>query len=121
MALPERLALLWGGSFFAGSLAQLLARLSGFPVVVVLLASGLVVGEAGLGLIHPSMLGQGLEPLVGLLVCLVLFDGGLNLRLAGRTLQRSLLQLVLVRSLLGFAGAPFTADSERHVSVWRRP
>lgn len=107
--MPDRLALLWGGSFFAGSLAQLLARLSGLPVVVLLLASGLLVGEAGLGLIHPSLLGQGLEPLVGLLVCLVLFDGGLNLRLASRTLQRSLLQLVLVRSLLGFAGAVWLA------------
>lgn len=105
MPLPDRLALLWGGCFFAGSLAQLTARLTGLPVVVLLLASGLVVGEAGLGLIHPSLLGPGLETLVGLLVCLVLFDGGLNLRLAGRTLQRSLLQLVLVRSLLGFAGA----------------
>ncbi|MEI8251557.1 MAG: cation:proton antiporter [Synechococcus sp. ELA057] len=109
MATPERLALLWGGSFFAGSLAQLVARLSGIPVVVLLLASGLLVGEAGLGLIHPSLLGQGLEPLVGLLVCLVLFDGGLNLRLASRTLQRSLLQLVLVRSLLGFAGGALLA------------
>ena len=47
MALPERLALLWGGSFFAGSLAQLLARLSGFPVVVLLLASAVLL------VVHP--------------------------------------------------------------------
>ena len=46
---------------------------------------------------------QGLIIAIGLLVCLVLFDGGLNLRLAGPTLQRSVLQLVLVRSLLGLA------------------
>lgn len=109
MDLPDRLALLWGASFFAGALAQLLARLSGLPVVVLLLASGLLGGEAGLGLIHPSLLGRSLEPLVGLLVCLVLFDGGLNLRLAGPTLQRSVLQLVLVRSLVGFACAALLA------------
>lgn len=109
MAAPDRLALLWGSSFFAGSLAQLAARVTGLPVVVLLLAVGLLTGEAGLGWIHPSQLGLGLDPLVGLLVCLVLFDGGLNLRLVGRTLQRSLLQLVLVRSLLGFGCAALLA------------
>lgn len=107
----DRLALLWGASFFAGSLAQLLGRLSGLPIVVLLLASGLLAGECGLGLIQPSLLGRSLEPLVGLLVCLVLFDGGLNLRLAGPTLQRSVVQLVLVRSLLGFGCAALLAHA----------
>jgi len=108
--LPDRLALLWGASFFSGSLAQLLGRLTGLPIVLLLLASGLLSGEAGLGLIQPSLLGRSLEPLVGLLVCLVLFDGGLNLRLAGPTLQRSVLQLVVVRSLVGFACAALLAQ-----------
>ena len=102
--LQGRLALIWGVSFFAGSLGQLLARLSGLPAVVLLLATGLLLGHAGIGWIQPDQLGSGLEPLVGLLVSLVLFDGGLNLRLAGRDLQRSVLQLVLVRSVLGLAG-----------------
>ncbi len=102
--LQGRLALIWGVSFFSGSLAQLAARLSGLPAVVVLLATGLLLGRAGFGWIQPDQLGRGLEPLVGLLVSLVLFDGGLNLRLAGRDLQRSVLQLVLVRSVLGLAG-----------------
>jgi NhaP-type Na+/H+ or K+/H+ antiporter len=102
--LQGRLALIWGVSFFSGSLGQLLARLSGLPAVVLLLATGLLLGHAGLGWIQPDRLGSGLEPLVGLLVSLVLFDGGLNLRLAGRDLQRSVLQLVLVRSVLGLAG-----------------
>lgn len=111
MDLPDRLALLWGGAFFTGALAQLLGRLTGLPIVVLLLGSGLLVGECGLGLIQPSLLGRSLEPLVGLLVCLVLFDGGLNLRLAGPTLQRSVLQLVLVRSLVGFACAAVLAQT----------
>lgn len=109
MELPDRLALLWGASFFSGSLAQLLGRLTGLPIVVLLLASGLLAGECGFGLIQPSLLGRSLEPLVGLLVCLILFDGGLNLRLAGATLQRSVLQLVLVRSLIGFVCATVLA------------
>lgn len=102
--LQGRLALIWGVSFFAGSLGQLLARLTGLPAVVFLLATGLLLGHAGIGWIQPDQLGSGLEPLVGLLVSLVLFDGGLNLRLAGRDLQRSVLQLVMVRSVLGLAG-----------------
>ncbi len=102
--LQGRLALIWGVSFFSGSLAQLAARLSGLPAVVLLLATGLLLGHAGFAWIQPDQLGRGLEPLVGLLVSLVLFDGGLNLRLAGRDLQRSVLQLVLVRSVLGLAG-----------------
>ena len=40
--------LVWGASFFSGSLAQLIAQFSGLPAVVLLLALGLVVGQAGL-------------------------------------------------------------------------
>jgi len=101
--------LLWGEAFFAGSLAQLLARLSGLPAVVLLLGTGLLIGRAGLDLVQPESLGRGLEPLVGLLVGLVLFDGGLNLRLAGRDLQRTVVQLVLVRSVLGLVGGAWLA------------
>ncbi|MEB3319147.1 MAG: cation:proton antiporter [Cyanobacteriota bacterium] len=100
----DRLALLWSIAFFGGSLGQWLSRVSALPAVVWLLAIGLVIGQAGLELIRPEDLGQGLEPLVGLLVSLVLFDGGLNLRLAGRELQRSVIQLVLIRAVLGLAG-----------------
>jgi len=100
----NRLELLWGEAFFAGSIAQLLARLSGLPAVVLLLGVGLLIGRAGLDLVQPESLGRGLEPLVGLLVSLVLFDGGLNLRLAGRDLQRTVIQLVLVRAVLGLLG-----------------
>ena len=101
--------LIWGFSFFAGALARLVAHLSGWPAVVVLLASGLLIGDAGLDWVQPEALGGGLESLVGLLVSLVLFDGGLNLRLAGRDLQRAVLQLVLTRGLLGLAGGALLA------------
>jgi NhaP-type Na+/H+ or K+/H+ antiporter len=87
----------------------LIAQLSGLPAVVVLLALGLVVGQAGLHLVQPDTLGAGLEPLVGLLVSLVLFDGGLNLRLAGKELQRTVIQLVLVRLVLGLVGGAVLA------------
>ncbi len=90
----------WGLASALGAGAQLLARLSGLPAVVLLLAAGLLVGQAGFGWIQPESLGEGLQPLVGLLVSLILFHGGMNLHLAGRVLQRSVLQLVLARLLL---------------------
>ena len=105
----NRVELLWSESFFAGSLAQLIARLTGLPAVVLLLAVGLVIGRAGFNLVEPETLGQGLQPLVGLLVSLVLFDGGLNLRLAGRDLQRTVVQLVVVRGVLGLLGGALVA------------
>lgn len=104
-----RLDLTWSVAFLAGSSAQLLARWWRLPAVVVLLAVGIGIGRAGLDLVRPEALGEGLEPLIGLLVSLVLFDGGLNLRLAGREQQRSALQLVLVRSALGLASAALFA------------
>ena len=103
--------LLWGEAFFAGALAQLVARLTSLPAVVLLLATGLFVGRAGLDLVQPETLGRGLEPLVCLLVSLVLFDGGLNLRLAGRDLQRAVVQLVLVRGVLGLVGGALFAHN----------
>ena len=85
-------------------MARLLARLSGLPAVVLLLGVGLLIGRAGLDLVQPESLGRGLEPVVALLVSLVLFDGGLQLRLAGRELQRAVVQLVMVRAVLGLVG-----------------
>ena len=78
---PERLGLLWGITVFAGACARLFSSFTGFPSVVILLLSGLLIGRSGLGLVEPLDLGQGLETIVGLLVCLVLFEGGLNLKL----------------------------------------
>jgi NhaP-type Na+/H+ or K+/H+ antiporter len=101
-----RLELVWGLSFAMGAMAQLLARLSGLPGVVLLLVAGLLAGRAGLGWIQTERLGEGLEPVVGLLVSLILFHGGLNLRLAGRELQRSVVQLALFAHSL--AGLPWS-------------
>jgi len=98
---PERLCLLWGITIFAGSGARLAAALTGLPGVVLLLISGLVIGRAGFRLVEPLDLGVGLEVVVGLLVSLVLFDGGLNLRLPGSAIKALVLRIVLV--LLGLS------------------
>jgi NhaP-type Na+/H+ or K+/H+ antiporter len=96
----EGLGLLWGITVFSGATARLLAALSGLPGVVLLLLSGLLIGRSGLGLVEPLDLGQGLGTIVGLLVSLVLFDGGLNLRLPGNTIKATVLRISLLRLLI---------------------
>jgi NhaP-type Na+/H+ or K+/H+ antiporter len=106
---PERLGLLWGVTVFAGATAQALAWLSGLPGVVLLLSAGLVIGRSGFGLVEPLDLGAGLGTVVGLLVSLVLFDGGINLRLPGDATKQAVLRIVLARLVLGLAAGLLAA------------
>ena len=106
---PDRLGLLWGITVFAGACARLLAALLGLQAVVLLLLSGLLIGRSGLGLVEPLDLGLGLETTVGLLVSLVLFDGGLNLRLPGDTIKATVLRISLARLVLSFGAAMLAA------------
>jgi len=105
----DRLGLLWGVTIASGASAQLIARLTSLPGVVLLLASGLVVGRAGFHWIEPLDLGSGLGTVVGLLVSLVLFDGGLNLRLPGGELKNAVLRIVLVRFVVALIGGLLAA------------
>ena len=106
---PERLGLLWGVTVFAGASARLLAAVSGLPGVVLLLLSGLLIGRSGLGLVEPLDLGPGLGTVVGLLVSLVLFDGGLNLRLPGETIKTTVQRIAILRLLLSLGAALLAA------------
>lgn len=67
------------------------------PPIILLLALGLAVGP-GLGVLRPSEdLGHGLEVIVGLSVAVVVFEGGLKLRLADLRRARSgVARLILV-------------------------
>jgi len=106
---PERLGLLWGITVFAGACARLLSSFTGFPSVVILLLSGLLIGRSGLGLVEPLDLGQGLETIVGLLVCLVLFEGGLNLKLPEGNIRNTVLKISLVRLFISLSAGIFIA------------
>ena len=105
----ERLNLLWGITMASGATAQLLAKLTSLQAVVLLLASGLVVGRAGFHWVEPLDLGSSLGTVVGLLVSLVLFEGGLKLRLPGGELRTAVLRIVAVRLLVAFGGALLAA------------
>ena len=106
---PERLGLLWGITVFAGACARLISSISGFPSVVILLLSGLFIGRSGLGLVEPLDLGQGLETIVGLLVCLVLFEGGLNLKLPEGNIRNTVLRISLIRLFISLSAGIFIA------------
>ncbi len=106
---PERLGVLWGITVFAGASARLLAAFTGLPGVVLLLLSGLLIGRSGLGLVEPLDLGQGLETIVGLLVSLVLFDGGLNLRLPEGTIKSTVLRISVIRLVVSLTAGLLAA------------
>jgi len=106
---PERLGLLWGITVFAGACARLISSISGFPSVVILLLSGLFIGRSGLGIVEPLDLGQGLETIVGLLVCLVLFEGGLNLKLPEGNIRNTVLKISIIRLFLSLTAGIFIA------------
>ncbi|MGB3402442.1 MAG: cation:proton antiporter [Microcoleaceae cyanobacterium] len=65
----------------SGISAQVLADYFKVPAIVFLLLLGILAGNDILGLVHPSLLGDGLEVIVSLCVALILFEGGLNLEL----------------------------------------
>ena len=106
---PERLGLLWGITVFAGAFARLFSSFTGFPSVVILLLSGLFIGRSGFGFVEPLDLGQGLETIVGLLVCLVLFEGGLNLKLPEGNIRNTVLKISLVRLFISLSAGIFIA------------
>ena len=106
---PERLGLLWGVTVSSGATARFLAAKSEFPGVVLLLLSGLLIGRSGLGWVEPLDLGSGLGTVVGLLVSLVLFDGGLNLRLPGDTIKATVQRIAALRLLISLGGGLLAA------------
>ncbi len=108
---PERLGLLWGVTVSSGAAARFLAAKSEFPGVVLLLLSGLLIGRSGLGWVEPLDLGSGLGTVVGLLVSLVLFDGGLNLRLPGDTIKATVQRIAALRLLISLGGGLLAAHS----------
>jgi NhaP-type Na+/H+ or K+/H+ antiporter len=94
----------------AGISAQVLADYLKVPSIVFLLLLGIVLGADGLGILHPNLLGTGLEVIVALSVALILFEGGLNLEL--RDLGRvsgSLRNLVTFGSLITLMGGSMAA------------
>jgi len=95
---------------FAGITAQVLAAYLRLPSIVLLLVFGILLGSDALGLLHPHVLGTGLEVIVALATAIILFEGGLNLDL--RELGRvsvSLQLLVTLGTLITLLGGSMAA------------
>jgi NhaP-type Na+/H+ or K+/H+ antiporter len=94
----------------AGISAQVVAESQKVPSIVFLLLFGMLLGPDGLSLLHPQMLGTGLETIVALSVAIILFEGGLNLswRDLGRV-SGSLRNLVTIGTLITLIGGGMAA------------
>jgi NhaP-type Na+/H+ or K+/H+ antiporter len=95
---------------FAGISAQVLAAYLRVPSIVFLLLFGILLGSDGIGLLHPHMLGTGLDVIVALATAIILFEGGLNLDL--QELDRvsvSLQLLVTLGTLITLMGGSMAA------------
>ncbi|OKH14648.1 cation:proton antiporter [[Limnothrix rosea] IAM M-220] len=95
---------------FAGISAQVLGEFLKIPGIVLLLIFGIVLGVDGFAVLHPSEFGVGLEVLVALAVAIILFEGGLNLRLKElNEVSGSLRNLVTFGTLITLAGGGIAA------------
>ncbi|MEA5581077.1 cation:proton antiporter [Nodularia harveyana UHCC-0300] len=94
----------------AGITAQVLAAYFRLPSIVLLLLLGILLGSDGLGVLHPHVLGAGLEVIVALATAIILFEGGLNLDVQelGRV-SVSLQLLVTLGTLITLIGGSMAA------------
>lgn len=94
----------------AGIGAQVLAEYVKVPSIVFLLLFGILLGSDGTGLLHPQLLGAGLEVIVALATAVILFEGGLNLELRDLgKVSGSLRNLVTIGTLITLLGGGMAA------------
>lgn len=85
----------------AGIVAQILARHARMPGIVLLLGAGVVLGPDVGDVIRPALMGRALRELVGFAIAIILFEGGLNLRVGElRAQARAIRRLVTVGALV---------------------
>ena len=110
MEAPFDITLLMVMAIIAGISAQVLADYLKVPAIVFLLLFGILLGPDVLGLLHPNLLGIGLEVIVSLSVALILFEGGLNLELEDLgKVSGSLRNLVTLGTLITLLGGGIAA------------
>ena len=101
-------ALTIGLSMVLGMLAQVGSKHLHLPGIVLLLLSGILFGPDGLNWIDPASIGSGLHILVGFAVAIILFEGGMNLRISRIMRERRAIRgLIIKGSLVTFVGGTF--------------
>ena len=109
-------------ALMAGTLALAMAARLGLPSIVLLLATGFLLGPDLLGFLDPAALAGGRETIVSLAVTIILFEGGLALDLDRlRRQQRSLLLLVTlggaISMIIGTLAAHYAVGFSWSVSL----
>ncbi|MCH9025143.1 MAG: cation:proton antiporter, partial [candidate division Zixibacteria bacterium] len=94
----------------AGLFATVLAQHTKIPGIVLLLATGAILGPDLFGIIRPETLGNIMPVLVGYAVAIILFEGGMNLNLK-RLLKESasIKRLITFGSIITAAGGAAAA------------
>jgi NhaP-type Na+/H+ or K+/H+ antiporter len=93
-----------------GMLCQGIARHLSIPGIVVLLTAGVLLGPDVANVIRPGALDGALQAIVGFSVAIILFEGGLNLKLKVlREQARSIRRLVLWGAVITAVGGTLAA------------
>lgn len=94
----------------AGLIAQIAATHLHIPGLVLLLATGVVLGPDVANVVRPNLLGATLHAIVGFAVAVILFEGGLALDMRRlRRERRAIQQLVSIGALITAIGGTLTA------------
>jgi NhaP-type Na+/H+ or K+/H+ antiporter len=97
-------------SLASGIVAQSLAHHLRIPGIVILLATGVVLGPDVFNLVQPASLKSGLNIMVGFAVAVILFEGGLNLKISRiRRESRTIWQLLTIGALVSAIGGTLAA------------
>jgi len=97
-------------ALLAGLVAQATAHHLRIPGIVLLLATGALLGPDAMNIIHPDAVRFALPHLVSFAVAVILFEGGLNLEI--RRLRRAsgvIQRLITVGSAVTLVGATLAA------------
>jgi len=94
----------------AGVAVQCAARLVRVPAIILLLATGILLGPSGLAWVRPAELGGGLFVIVDFAVAVILFEGALNLDIARlRREERAIRRLVTWGAAVTLIGGTMAA------------
>ena len=93
-------ALTIGLAMVLGMLAQVGLKHLRLPGIVLLLLSGILFGPDGLNWIDPSSIGPGLHILVGFAVAIILFEGGMNLRISRILRERRAIRGLIIKGAI---------------------
>ena len=93
-----------------GILVQVISRHIKMPGIVLLLGAGILLGPDLLGWINPASLGKAMHMIVGFAVAVILFEGGMNLRLNHiKREQQVIRQLITVGALVTAIGGAISS------------